>query len=522
MPTERNLPKIVLIAAVVITVLMGLALFMVPPAIFPDPSWGFQVMRSMQMGGGFNMLVSVSQDDVSKNISEYLTWWSPGQYMVPYLFVKEMRLSMGHAAALTITLCGLTGIAGFYAFFRKICFTATVSAVSIGFIVCQQFYMVPYVFYNGGEVLVFAFSGWFLYGCASFTRPGIKLALFVLFSGWIGFFCKSAFMWVYASGLLYLWISLGKSEKKIWKWIINGIWLGVPAVVAVGAIMKFYLSKGTNPTSASEGIKLVWETFSFPIASPLLAGFSVDDLFHGLVFNTTGGMFSHQTSVIILVVLAALSLVLVFSLIRFVPNSSYNTFIVIFYVISILFFGYAFLRQSAISYEGRHFRVMGLLVIPGVIYLVSRWKFPFKLIFALIWIGITYFSVRFVVMGYRYNVLVSAHGNSGLSQGFIDQPSLDYILALDRQQTNALFLFVSADLGLEIIHNRIINVEPIDNVQTVDPESYIHAGHAGPVYMLLPASYVGAKAAIYIKNFPDYKSVTMRRLSKNYVLYTAR
>lgn len=55
-----------------------------------------------------------------------------------------------------------------------------------------------------------------------------------------------------------------------------------------------------------------------------------------------------------------------------------------------------------------------------------------------------------------------AHGITGLSQQFIDQPSLNYMLSLDKQKTNAVFVFTSADIGLEIQHHRIITLDPYD------------------------------------------------------------
>jgi hypothetical protein len=161
---------------------MGVMIFIYPPSIFPDASHGFQVMRSMQMGGGFNQLVSPDQDDISKNTSQFLTWWSPGQYLVPYVIKSIFSINTGHATAIAISLCELSGLLGLYLFFKKIGFTPIIAAVSIIFIACQQAFITPYVFYNGGEILLFGFEGWFLYGCIAINKADLKLLLFVLLS----------------------------------------------------------------------------------------------------------------------------------------------------------------------------------------------------------------------------------------------------------------------------------------------------------------------------------------------------
>ncbi|HTD40182.1 MAG TPA: hypothetical protein VK671_06140 [Mucilaginibacter sp.] len=506
----------------VITIILGILSFIAPPSLFPDPANGFMVMRSMEMGGGFNLMITPDQDDISKNTSEFLTWWSPGQYLVPYAFKLLFGINIGQASAITITLCQLLGLTGFYSLFKKIGFTPLIAALSMLFIACQQFFVVPYVFYNGGEILSFAFTGWFLYGCTAFKKAGWQLALFILLAGWIGFFCKSSVMWVYVAGLLFIWIKLSSSNKAFSEWVKKGIWIGVPAILSVGTIYLLYLSKGQNPASTAAGLKLSLKTLAYPLASPLLSGFSVDDISHGLIYHTGKPLFTEYQAIIVLIVLAVLSLWLVLSIIRKVRDQNYRLILIIFYFVSILFFSYVYLRQMAISYEGRHFRVIGLLVIPGTIYLFSKLKLPYRTLFGLIWIGIAISSLFYMVKGYTFNKNKSAHGISGIAQQTIDQPSLNKIMALDQQQRNATFVFVNKDLGLEIKHNRVLNLEPIGEDLKIDLDDYQYDGHAGPLYIILPDSYAGPKEKFVLKSFPDYKGWYGSMLSDKYVMYEAK
>src|SRR5260370_40107609 len=96
--SQQNLPKTIMVTISVIILVLGILLFVSPPAAFPDPANGFQVMRSMEMGGGFNLMITPDQDDLSKNTSEFLTWWSPGQYLVPYIFKLFFGLNTGQAS----------------------------------------------------------------------------------------------------------------------------------------------------------------------------------------------------------------------------------------------------------------------------------------------------------------------------------------------------------------------------------------------------------------------------------------
>lgn len=519
---NNKLANLILGIPLVVTLIIGLFSYTAPPAIFPDPSWGFQVMRSMEMGSGFNLLISPDQADIAKNTSMFLTWWSPGQYLTPYFFKYLLGVNTGQASVLTVVLCEMTGLLGFFAFFKRIGFKPVLAAASVLFISCQQFYYIPYIFYNGGEVLMFAYAGWFLYGCFHFRKTGVAMFLFVLMAGWIGFFTKSSMMLVYAAGLLCMWINISPPRKDYAVWLKNSFAIGLPAVLSVAFIYLFFFSKGSNPASASEhSWRIIWETFSFPLASPLLSGFSVDDLTQGLVYSPDGQLFNHFWTVMVLLLLAIVSITLIICLLRYIPHRPYKIVVAVFYSIFVLFFSYAFFRQLAISYEGRHFRVVGLIVIPGVLYLISQTRMVFKAAFALLWLFITYTSFNRLHTEYTFNKTEGVHGPTGITQQFVDQPTLNYLLQLDNKQRNATFVFISADLGLEILHNRIITIEPIGADVGTYYDDYTYEGHAGPLHIMLPSEYEKNGGAKFIlKCFPGYKGFVVKKVSEDYVVYS--
>jgi len=521
---KKKAANIILAAVILLTAILGIFILVHPPSFYPDPSHGFQVMRSMQMGGPFNTVITPSQDDISQNTSQFLTWWSPGQYLVPLFFQSVLGLNTGHATALTILLFEFSGVLGFYYFFRKAGFTALVSALSILFIACQLAFVLPFAYYNGGEVLLFGFEGWFLYGCVAISKPGLKMLLFILLSGWLGFLFKSSFIWIYVAGLMCMWLRLSAigTRLNMQKLLKTAAWTGVPAVAALICIYVFFLSKGNNPAAAALGLNVNWENFTFPIGSPLLAGFSVDDLAHGLLYHPLGSLLSPAYALIVLALSALTSLALIGAIMRYVPKNNYRLFIIVFYTIAILFFSLAFMRQANISYEGRHFRVIGLLIVPGVIYLFSRFKPVFQMLLAVIGIAIAVPNYAHFIKCYQFNTNIAARGNSGLAQEYIDQPSLNYIMQLDKQNRNAIFAFISSDIGLEIKHNRVITLTVPPSVATADYNDYSYDGHAGPLYMVLPAGYNAAIDTMFTKFFRGYSNFTSKKLSKDYVLFMAK
>src|SRR6185437_3736527 len=204
-------------------------------------------------------------------------------------------------------------------------------------------------------------------------------------------------------------------------------------MVSLVCIYLFFLSRGQNPTSNPNGIKLTLQTFGFPLASPLLSGFSIDDLLHGLIYHTGKPVFDAGWSMLILGLLAALSPLLILNILRRAPNKNYRLFVIAFYLTAILVFGITYLRQFSISYEARHFRMIGLLIVPGMVYMISKFKPVQQWFFVFIGIGIGFTSLGYLIKGYRFNENTSARGITGIAQPNIDQKSLDQVMKLDRE-----------------------------------------------------------------------------------------
>src|ERR1700722_10185309 len=111
--------QIILLITGIVVLVAGIVLFFIPPALFTDPSQGFQVLQSMQHGGGFNNLVAPDQGDISQTYTQFLTWWSPGQYLAPYFFQLIFAVNLGRGIAITIVLAECCGLIGLYYFLKK-------------------------------------------------------------------------------------------------------------------------------------------------------------------------------------------------------------------------------------------------------------------------------------------------------------------------------------------------------------------------------------------------------------------
>ncbi len=511
--------RILLLAVGIITLTLGILIFIVPPSLFPDPSWGFQVIRYMQQGHSFNLLPSPDADNIAVDTTDFLSWWSPGQYLLPYFFKSILWLSTGKAAALTVTLCTLTGLAGYYQLFKRLGFSSRLAAISIAVIASQNYFISPFIFYPGGEILLFAFGGWFIYGCFGIKKITWQALLFLFLAGIAGFVAKSSALWMYAAGVACVWINLSAPKKTMQHWLRNGILLGIPFIAAIAIIYLGYLSKGDVPSNAIGSWMVKPETFSFPLAAPLLSGLSIDELLNGLIYHTGGAMLTYGWSVAIIVALALSSLLFVNYVLRRLPYNNYALALTIFYIVGTLFFSYLYIKQANVSFEGRHFRVIGLLTIPGIVYFATRLKVS-RITFGIIWAVFLCWETAYFYTEYKVNIH-SGHGPSGLSQQAYDQATLDELTRLDNRHPNsALFVFTSPDIGLEIQKNRILNLD-MEDVTPKDIAQQKYKGKAGSIYLLMPAVYQNNGMAYNIsKSFVNYHHFTVKQLG-NYYLYSA-
>lgn len=520
MPQLKSLHNSILFVTALLTLVVSILTFIHPPALYPDTAFGFQVLRSMLKGGEFNILPRPDHFDISKDQHYFLAWWSPGQYLIPYAFIKLFGLNIGRAVAVTVCMASAIGQIGFYRLFKRLGFTPIQAALSIFFIACQQFYVIPYVFYNGGEILIFAFTGWFLLGCTVINKINWQFGLFILLSGLVGFFCKSSFIWLYGAGLIYLWIRLS-NRQKIGKWLINGIAMAIPAILSLAIIYLSYLSKGETPASETDGLKFTLEAFAFPIAAPLLAGFSIDDVTNGLIIHADVPIFNPQWTTVVLLLMAVGSIALFIAILKKVPNKNYGLLNAVIYAVSFLFFCSQFLIQADISYEARHLRILGIIVIPGAFYLLGNAKVPVQAAFGFFWLFVLGHTFYFFGKGYHRNAFETAHGSSGIAHMFIDQTTLNYITKIDLERPDARFVFISPDIGLELKNSRIITLNPIGDDLVIDHDYYNHVGHSGPLYLVLPASYKGPKATALMKGFVNYHNFKVITPSKNSIIYQA-
>lgn len=513
---EKLLWMIIMTAIVIASVSCLLA----SVTTFPDSGWGFLTWKNMQHGGGFNILPEPDPDNIAENTYTFLTWWSPGQYLIPGGIAAFTGIKIGWAMAITSILFTVSGITGCYFLFEKLRFNQQTSMLSILVLCCQVQTLLPFSVYNGGEVLIFGVAPWFLLSCIDFKLKPFPLLLLVLLS-WLGFIAKSSFLLLAASGFLFIFLSWISQRITFKQLVVKTSWLFIAGLAIILPIFFLFLQKGNNPSAAATGFNFSWLNIFYPAAIPLLTAFSADEVFNH--FTHPGYMAYLPLTDLFFYAPAFLFIIFVLYKIHAgrIGSNAYRRLLFTAYFFFTCFFFLQYCRHAAISMEGRHYHILGLLFLPGVVQLVRDAKIKVvKRVLQVALLALCLYGWNDYFNRWNINRKQMPGENSHVVQLFLDKATLIKIHQLDAQYPQqALFVLMSPEGAMEIEHNRAL-VMPFNNM----PENEETDGYAGRVkklFLIVPVQYASGKTIQQIKaSFKDYKSFREENISNLFKLYS--
>ena len=104
----------------------------------------------------------------------------------------------------------------------------------------------------------------------------------------------------------------------------------------------------------------------------------------------------------------------------------------------------------------------------------------------------------------------------------MDQAALKQVVLLDKKIRNSTFVFVNQIPETTRLSNRVIHLPPVGDELRIDFDKYVHRGHFGPLYVVLPDNYAGPKEKFILKSFSDYKGWYGSMLTDKVVMYAAQ
>ena len=205
-----------------------------------DALRGVELMQQYSDGAPFNTLNYPNVD--SPLVSYYVTWWSQGQWVIPYAIAWLLNFdSIQHWQTVIIGACMLASVFGYFKLFRKLGWNKLITNISLFCIVTNQLFYVQSLSYTGGNILFLAFFPWMLLVFLNLTNRNDYLKIILFF---IGCFLKNTTLIVLVCGALFL---VFNERKDFIKYSV--LYTGT-LVFIISTVYLVYLQYGASPGSS--------------------------------------------------------------------------------------------------------------------------------------------------------------------------------------------------------------------------------------------------------------------------------
>jgi hypothetical protein len=490
-----------------------------PLSVFNDSSYGFHILSSLERGAQFNYDVKVSADNIADSVTSYLSWWSPGQYVVPGLFRRVLHLNLNSAMTFTIVICAVVGLAGFYRLFTAVGFSKEISILSLLLISTQRYFNLHFNMYHGGEILLFAGLPWIILLHMKFKELSLWGVTVLMLANLSGYFLKSSYLIALLAILLFLLlvkiandapegtpltarnVSCSLSQSRIYL-----LRLVLLASVSYLIIKVLLIRNGAIPSDPKYlHFKLL--DIITPLGAPLNSALSLQFVIAkltGLDVTSNSNFASDRWVTLSYCAIGALSLMTLFRFWKSVLSKSYKLLLLSFCFVYLFAFTSLYVLNAEVSYEMRHFQVLGILLVPGMLHLLmsTKSRLAKALIAAVLIATSCYGMFGFVnrVAFMRNNFAVGREGNYLTD---IDREYAAYLAQLDRSITspNNVVFVANPDLSLEFVNLRAICQE----VVPVSLDRMRYRGRVEKVYIGYKREYENTLHEKKLMGiFPDY------------------
>lgn len=500
-------------------VLCGLFTFialLVPPSMSHDAGWGMQEWRTYIGGGTINTIISPDPADISRDHASLITWWSPGQYLIPGI-VTLFGVRLGAALAITAGLSLLCCLLGWIYVAKHFELSPEVATLAVAFIATFRYSTLPFDVYNGGEILLQGLTPWLiLAGCRVPLMSALWAAGLACLAILVAFFAKLTGLMVASGALLAGAVEGLVRLRRITAGMVAG---AVGASLAFGALYVLWFSHGATPASGT-GWTFRADNVLFVLAGPWSAAVSWMDMLTSLLFSPRnpilhGGPENGDLSVILWLLLPP---VLVFSAVilkgwrKPLRNENLSRLLVIttcFCAFSVLALSAVFSHGGDVSLEERHLRAAGMLILVCVLAVTSRLaRNSVMRIGVIVLCGFMSFygSTAFAYRAWSTGRKQIDH-YSRTRQPSVDESAIEFLrAAFAREGRDALFVLPSPDAACAFPASaRILsNHVEFDTEASLAAQTY-HGEVRGPLYVTMPTRVAqSAKAALVLKEFIDY------------------
>jgi hypothetical protein len=497
------------VLAFILCGLLTIVSLFVPPGLNFDPGIGMLEWRTLVEGGPSNSIVSPDPADISKDRIQFITWWSPGQYLIPGVFTV-LGLRLGPALSLTAGLSLLCCLLGWIRVLKHFAFSPQAATLAVVLLAAFPYSTINFRIYDGGDILLQGVTPWLiLAACHVPVVSALRAAGLAGAAILIGFFAKLTGVMVAGVALIAGSLVALMRLRRITTGMVAG---ATGAIVAVGLLYATWFSRG--PTAASgSGWTFQSSYLVFAVVAPWGAGVSWMDLWESVLSNPARPMLRDPWFLLPPVALFAAPML--WGLKRRTDGRSELSELIkitaCFYAIYALTLATLYMHGGNISIDERHFRSAGTLIFVCALGVADGLPRKDGARFAVgAFCGfMSLYGVFSFVSRAQSTDLRQIDPYSRTRQLKVDVGAVEYARAeFAREGRDALFVLPFPDAasafppGARLVATR---TDP-----ELEPEARIaarkYAGRVpGPVYVLMRTRIARtAKGTLLLKEFTDY------------------
>jgi len=255
-----------------------------PPMLNPDSAMGFYTWEAREAGGPWNCFQNAEPTDITRDRSEFLTWWSPGQYELPGLW-RKLGFSWGHVILLTTLGSCWAEAVGCWCLAQAVGAGPRAAAWFTVVSILEWHTLFQFGHFRGGDALLGAATPWMLlWAWRVRARPGWFLAgIPLILAG--GLYLKLSAI------LLTAPLLAAAGSTNAWELrrrpLALGFWLIATALVAGATwwiVQNEFINRGPGPGAGGGIGREIFSPLVFATLSPWLAACGIGSVLGRIYF----------------------------------------------------------------------------------------------------------------------------------------------------------------------------------------------------------------------------------------------
>jgi hypothetical protein len=512
-PTQRRL----ITAVVLLHVAFFATALKERPKVDSDASSGMLVWSSMEKGSRWNSSFEPDPTNIAEDRQNFMTWWSPGQYLAVGP-LHRIGLSWGVSIATATLLCSLSGMFGYWRLYASLGFAETTSAWAAAILSVVWHVTRNYGEFPGGELPLFAVSPWLLWFIFRLRPVGLTSVIPFAAVYVVGAMTKLSFCVTAAAALAGV-CSAEFSDAPGGRRLLA---LGAKAAAIVGAahllLWVVFLRHGATPANIGAHGQPWWYVLPAVLALPWGSVFGLGSLLWRIFLFPGDAIFGSPTSLAPILWIFVVGFTAVgWALVRRTQlPRHYKPLLGGMAATYVLVLGILITAGAPISLEDRQFFPVGALLLPAIVELAwsgapvaLSWLARFGLTFACA------YGVAALVIHARQLSLTANVGRAGITQQIISPQALAVLHELDDAappgHSGTLVYVPSPEISFEIRRARVLSTFDL----SLSPEELRGITRHGRVPLLVvlsnPVLRAGGREEIVKRSFADYSPSGWKR-----------